>query len=161
MWDVSSGDTQAVALAVKLAAAGVRKMGFSGKTPHLRRVLPDGTLHLVHFQRVVSGVTGRTPGFCVNLNAVSAQFIRDRAAEGDERPAETIRSAVDVGAHERLGHLGFGYDHWWHPTNEAEAHAAADEVIALMQQRGLPWLAQPTREEPKRPDDGPILPAVD
>jgi hypothetical protein len=40
---------------------------------------------------------------------------------------------------ERLGTLAFGYDHWWHPNDEDEAHAAAAEVAELLRTWGEEW----------------------
>jgi hypothetical protein len=141
---VARGDKDAVALAVKLAAARVRALGFAGSTPHLRRELADGTINLVHFQRSISGVTGREPAFTVNLNVVPAALLREWAAKGDRRAEEPIRSGADLGYYKRLGNLAFGRDYWWTPSDEEEATAAAHEVGALMETVGMDWLGEPT-----------------
>lgn len=134
------GDTAAVALAVKLAASRVREFGFAGSTPHLHRELPDGTLHLINFQRVISGVTGREPGFTVNLNVVHGALRRAWAASGHWRGRRPLRSGMDLGIADRLGSIAYGYDHWWHPADADEAADAATEVIEALQEGGLVWL---------------------
>jgi hypothetical protein len=140
------GTTEAVATAVKLAAARVRRLGFTGATPHLKRELPDGTLHLVNFQRSNSGVTGREPAFCVNLNVVAGSLRRAWKAADDWRAAQKpLRSGADVGVWERLGSLAYGTDRWWRPGDEAAAVAAADEVARLMESVGIPWLERTTQ----------------
>lgn len=106
--------------------------------------MPDGTVQLVHFQRSVSGATGREPGFTVNLNVVSEAMLRQWREAGDRRATEPIRSGADVGHWERLGQLAYGHDHWWTPSNDAEAHRDADEVAELVATVGLDWLASPT-----------------
>jgi hypothetical protein len=140
------GDVKAVALAVKLAASGVRRLGFHGSTPHLERELPDGTIHLVNFQRVVSGVTGREPGFTVNLNVVSKALREAWAAKDDWRAKTPLRSGADIGVSTRLGAIGVGEDRWWQPENENQASVVADEVVMLMERFGLPWLERVTEE---------------
>ena len=140
------GDTKAVALAVKLAASRVRRLGFHGSTPHLERELPDGTIHLVNFQRVVSGVTGREPGFTVNLNVVSKRLRESWAANDDWRAKGPLRTGADIGVSQRLGALAYGEDRWWHPGNEDEASVVADEVATFMERFGLPWLERMTDE---------------
>jgi hypothetical protein len=137
-------DPKAVALAVKLAAARVRRLGFTGSTPHLERGLPDGTVHLVNFQRANSGVTGREPGFTVNLNVVPAATRQACEAAGDRKANGPLRSGADVGVWTRLGTLAYGEDFWWRPPDEAAAKSAADEVADLMERVGLPWLARIT-----------------
>jgi hypothetical protein len=136
------GTPKAVALAVKLSAARVRRFGFVGSTPHLIRELADGTAHLVHFQRMISGVTGREPSFTVNLNVVSGDLRRSWAASGDWRGRGPLRSGADVGVHVRLGQLAFGQDYWWNPADDAEAVEVAETVGGLVERFGLPWFGQ-------------------
>jgi len=109
------GTTSAVALAVKLAVSRTRTLGFSGRAPTLRRERSHGTVQLVNFQRVISGVTGREPGFTVNLNVVPGALRRAWAATGHSFGRRTIRSGFNVGVAARLSHLIHGRDVWWHP----------------------------------------------
>jgi hypothetical protein len=136
------GTPEAVALAIKLSAARVRRLGFKGSTSHLSREFPDGTTHLVHFQRMVSGVTGMEPSFTVNLNVVSGNLWRAWAASGDWRAQGPLRSGADIGVHVRLGHLALGQDYWWNPADEAEAVEVAETVADLVERFGLPWFEQ-------------------
>jgi hypothetical protein len=39
-----------------------------------------------------------------------------------------------------LGHLAFGEDRWWNPSDDATATQAAIEVIDLMTRYGVTWL---------------------
>jgi hypothetical protein len=137
------GTTTAVALAVKGAVARTRTLGFTGRTPTLRRELPDGAIHLVNFQRMNSGVTGREPSFTVNLNAVPSALRRAWAATGHSFGRNPIDSAVNVGVWGRLGMLAAGYrgpDVWWHPSTEEEAEQVAAEVFEQLRTTGLDWL---------------------
>jgi hypothetical protein len=139
---------ETVATAVKDVARGVRRLGFKGSTPHLQRELGDGTLHLVHLQRINAGVTGREPGFTVNLNVVNGALRRAWRRTGDWRSVEPVRSGSDVGIATRLGQLAFGDDHWWRPSTDDEAHSTAVEVVDLMESYALPWfehLSDPQR----------------
>lgn len=141
-----SGTPDAVKLAIRLAAQGVRALGFHGSTPHLQRELPNGTINLVNFQRTNAGVTGREPSVTVNLNVVT-QAMRDHwAATGDWRSKRPLRSGVDIGTHQRLGHVAFGRDYWWNPSDAEAARATADEVVDLMVRYGIPWLDEKSRD---------------
>jgi len=129
----------AVAASVKEVARGVRRFSFKGSAPQLQRQLDDGTLHLVHLQKVVSGVTGREPGFTVNLNVVHGALRRMWQQTGHWRSGKPVRSAVDTGIATRLGTLAFARDHWWRPTDDEEARGAAAEVLDLFEIHALPW----------------------
>lgn len=129
----------AVATAVTEVARGVRKCSFKGSAPQLQRELDDGTLHLVHLQKIVSGVTGREPGFTVNLNVVHGALRRAWQQADHWQSRRPVRSAVNTGIATRLGTLALGRDHWWRPTNDAEAHVAAAEVLDLFGAHALPW----------------------
>ena len=122
------GTTRAVALAVKLLVVQTRALGFVGRGPTLRRETPDTTVHLVNFQRVVSGVTGREPGFTVNLNVVHGALLRAWEATGNLSGKLPIASGVSVGVATRLGFLMEGRDVWWHPGTDAEAEQVAGDV---------------------------------
>lgn len=69
------GTPEAVATAVKEVSTDLRRFGFKGGAPHLERELDDGTRHLIKLQRVNSGVTGREPGFTVNLDVVHGALL--------------------------------------------------------------------------------------
>lgn len=134
------GTPEAVAQAVREVANELRKLGFKGRTPNLERELDDGTLHLVHLQRMNSGVTGREPSFTVNLNVVPGALRRAWAGAGHWKSDQRVRSAEDTGIATRLGSVALGRDHWWHPSDELGAHADAAEVVDLMRSHGLEWL---------------------
>lgn len=137
------GTTAAVALAVKLAVAQTRTLGFTGRAPTLRRELPDGTVHIVNFQRMNSGVTGREPSFTVNLNVVPGALRRAWAATGHSFGRSRIETGFNVGVAGRLGMLAPGYrgpDVWWHPSTEEEAEEIAAEVFEQLRTAGLDWL---------------------
>jgi hypothetical protein len=137
------GTTAAVALAVRRAVAQTRKLGFTGRAPTLRRELPDGTVHMVNFQRMNSGVTGREPSFTVNLNVVPGALRRAWAATGHSFGRIRLQSAVNVGVAGRLGILAPGHrgpDVWWHPSTEEEAEEIAAEVVEQLRTTGLDWL---------------------
>ena len=137
------GTTAAVALAVKRAVAQTRTLGFTGRAPTLRRELPDGTVQMVNFQRVNSGVTGREPGFTVNLNVVPSALRRAWASTGHSLGRNPIESAVNVGVWGRLGMLAAGYrgpDVWWHPSTEEEAEEIAAKVFEQLRTTGVDWL---------------------
>lgn len=129
----------AVAASVKEVARGVRRFSFKGSAPQLQRQLDDETLHLVHLQKIVSGVTGREPGFTVNLNVVHGALRRMWQQTGHWRSGKPVRSAVDTGIATRLGTLAFARDHWWRPTDDEEARGAAAEVLDLFEIHALPW----------------------
>ncbi|MCA1706920.1 MAG: DUF4304 domain-containing protein [Actinobacteria bacterium] len=131
---------QAVAVAVKEVSRGLRRFSLKGSSPHLQRELDDGTLNLVNLQKVVAGVTGREPGFTVNVNVVHGALRRAWQQTGHWQSTRPVRSGMDTGVATRLGEVAFGRDHWWHPSTEEEARAAAAEVIGLMESHGLPWL---------------------
>jgi hypothetical protein len=134
------GTTGAVALAVKLLVVRTRGLGFVGRAPTLRREMPDATVHLVNFQRVFSGVTGREPGFTVNLNVVHGALLRAWKATGHWSGRRPISSAVNVGVATRLGFLTEGRDVWWHPGTDAEAEQVAGDVSAHLRTTGMNWL---------------------
>jgi len=125
------GTTRAVALAVKLLVVETRGLGFVGRAPTLRREIHDATVHLVNFQRVVSGVTGREPGFTVNLNVVHGALVRAWSATGHRSGKPPIASGVNVGVGTRLGFLMEGRDLWWHPGTDGEA-----EQVRVPSRRG-------------------------
>jgi hypothetical protein len=138
------GTTRAVALAVKLLVVQTRGLGFVGRAPTLRREMPDATVHLVNFQRVVSGVTGREPGLTVNLNVVHGALRRAWEATGHRSGKPPIVSAVNVGVATRLGFLTEGRDVWWHPGTDAEAKQVAGDVSARLRTAGISWLERMT-----------------
>jgi hypothetical protein len=129
----------AVAVAVREVIAGLRGIGFKGRAPNLERDVDAGTLQLVGIQRANCGVTGREPGFTVNLNVVHGA-LRRAWVETDHPKAHRPLRAVNAGLWERLYAGGSPDDGWWHPCDEQEAHAAAVEVLALMHSDGLVWL---------------------
>jgi Domain of unknown function (DUF4304) len=108
----------------------------------LRRELTDGTVQVVNFQRVVSGVTGREPSFVVNLDVVHGALRRAWAETGHWFGKRTIRTAGMVGAATRISAPGgeVWRDEWWHPGNEAEAEAAAGEAFEQLRTAGMSWL---------------------
>lgn len=129
----------AVATAVKEVARGLRRFSFTGSAPQLQRELDDGTLHLVHLQKIVSGVTGREPGFTVNVNVVHGALRRAWEQTAHWQSRRPVRSGANIGIATRLGFLAFDRDHWWRPTSDEEAHAAATEVLDLFEAHTLPW----------------------
>jgi hypothetical protein len=134
------GTPGAVALAVKLLVVQTRVLGFVGRAPTLRRETPAATVHLVNFQRVVLGVTGREPGFTVNLNVVHGALLRAWEATGHWSGKPPLASRVNVGVATRLGFLTEGRDVWWHPGTDAEAEQVAGEVSAQLTTTGMNWL---------------------
>lgn len=134
------GTPKAVAQAVREVATELRKLGFKGRTPNLDRELHDGTVHLVSLQRMNAGVTGREPSFTVNLNVVPGALRRAWAGAQHSKASEPVRSSGDTGIGTRLGQVALGRDHWWHPSDEREAHEDAVEVVRMMHSHGLPWL---------------------
>jgi hypothetical protein len=138
------GSVEATAEAVREIGRGLRGFGFRGRSPNFERPAADGSVQLVNLQRVNAGVTGRDPGFTVNLNVVHGAVLRAWRATDYWMIKGPVRSAENVGLAERLGALAFGYDHWWHPWSSEEASGAAGEVLALMDAHGLPWLDRMT-----------------
>lgn len=138
------GTTDAVALAVKEVILGLRAESFKGRAPHLKREFDDGTVQLVHLQRINAGVTGREPGFTVNLNVVHGALRRAWAAVDHWQARHPVRGGMATGIAERLGSIAFGHDHWWHPSTAEEGHDAAQEVLTLLESHGLPWLDELT-----------------
>src|SRR5207302_1020008 len=61
------GTTEATAVAVRSVARGLRLLGFRGRAPTMARDVADGGVQLVNIQRANSGITGREPGFTLNL----------------------------------------------------------------------------------------------
>ncbi len=136
------GTVEAVAAAVREIGAGLRTLNFRGRSPNFERAGADGSLDLVNLQRVSAGMTGRVPGFTLNLNVVHGAVLRAWRATGYWMMSRPIRAAENVGVGERLGMLAFGYDRWWHPSDAKGATAVAREVLSLMETHGLPWLTR-------------------
>ncbi len=103
---------------------------------------------MVNFQRVVSGVTGREPGFTVNLNVVPGALRRAWTATGHWLATRAISSGMNVGVALRLGSLTQGReawwypgrDVWWHPSTEEEAETIAAQVFEQLRTAGVEWL---------------------
>jgi hypothetical protein len=131
--------TEAVAEAVRLAVAGTRQLGFRGRAPTLRRELPDGTVQVVNFQRVVSGATGREPGFTINLNVVHGALRRAWAATDYFLGQGPVSTGMNVGIATRLGQLVAGRDEWYHPNNETDAERVTERVIEQLATTGIEW----------------------
>lgn len=129
---------EAVGLAVRSTVVGLRRLGFKGRSPTLSREVDGGTLHVVNLQRINAGVTGREPGFTVNLNLIHGP-VRRALAEVQRttgaRPAVSFGYCMDT----RLGQIALGEDRWWRPSNTVEAGTAAQEVLELMGTYGLAW----------------------
>ncbi len=138
------GTTEAVAEAVRLAVAGTRQLGFRGRAPTLRRELHDETVQVVNLQRVVSGVTGREPGFTVNLNVVHGALRRAWAATDYFLGRGPVSAGMNVGIATRLGQLVTGRDEWYHPNNETEAQEVAERVIEQLATTGIEWFDRMT-----------------
>lgn len=134
------GTTQAVALAVKGLVVRTRTLGFTGRSPTVRRVLEDGTIQTINFQRMNSGVTGREPSFTVNLSVVPGSLRRAATRAWGSIEAEEPGSFTNGVVTTRLGHITSGRDVWWHPSTEAEAEATVAQVFEDVQNSGLHWL---------------------
>lgn len=132
----------ATALSVKRFVAGVRSLGFRGSSPHLWRDAGDESLHLVHVQRSIAGVTGRDPGYTVNLAVLHGAVRRAQRAAGLRDSGDPPRVDAGEAIHERLGIVAFGFDRWWHPSDDAGAEADANEAIDAFRDSGLPWLEE-------------------
>jgi hypothetical protein len=131
---VSDLQTEAQFKVVLAATADLLKPhGFRKRAMTFHRVV-DGNTALIQFQRS-TGNDGQILKFTVNLGIVSGRL----AAEDG---LDTARASVwDAHVNLRIGNfLPKHHDLWWTLDVDGSPDAAIAEILALLEQQGLPYL---------------------